>query len=70
MTTVGSREFKNVFVDLKGNKKVSTWYRDDGKLFYSIQPFPEAIEIIDTVRINKTVNTPDTFSCGMNYYLW
>lgn len=66
----GKREFKNILIDAKENKTNIAWYRDDGKLLFSIQSFKNHIDVIDTVTVTKTSNTPDSFNTSMNAYLW
>ena len=66
----GKREFKNILIDMKGNKKNIVWYRDDGKSLLTIQTFKNHIEVVDTVTIRKTTNTPDSFNTSMNAFLW
>lgn len=66
----GKREFKNILLDAKGNKSNIIWYRDDGKLLCTLQTFKNYIDVVDTVTITKSTNTPDSFNTSMNAYLW
>lgn len=70
MQSGGRRELKYINIYPDGKKTAILWTRDDGKQLFKIYPFKNHLDVIDRITISKTTDTPNSFTTGMNLWLW